>query len=1673
MQGGNRGSDKASWRRSARGTTPTPPIAGREIGRRGRGRRSLLFRVSLLITLAVGLGFMLVEVFRRQPARVVPLVVTAVTRSGPQLDTDPLAVTPNPFATEDVEFLRDWFGTNRTSQNVRLFGQIEEQTGALSYQSNALINGLRNAFSQSNMLPGGPEGNTLAVFLTAHGLVHRGEPYLLMGDSVAHDPDSWVAADAVFRTILETLEQESGRLGKARVVVFLDVARSGSVWDWGKFEEDFNVGCRNVLRKLGTDRIAVIASGDLGQRSWCDPRAGNSLFVEALVQAFTGSADLNRDGRVTVGEIAEFLREQVSLKAKSIWDAAQHPTLLTEEAGDWVFIHQPQYESVQSSPPPDRDELRKQLGRTHGLWRRHNALRTSAHPPLSSDPVGWSELEKRLARLDQLLLAGRGYRDEFATNASTVDRLLSRFEAGLPVTLGELPERRLQRYFSPSGAKSSLDPKSLAAWKEKPDPESISEPLSEAQAVDLVLPWLEERGFDTESLRAAVRLLESVRREGVAGEGSRLLESHLIRLLAAPDLGHLTASSAAAVMTSLRSSREMILTKDLRASFWIRNEMDEVERDRLSAIDAVLAPGVNASAMRPLEAFARVAETHVQIREWGDAISDAYRRRDTMLHEIPRIAETLLADVEAFRLQEQSRGTSELVRRATDTAVTLAARIRLQGDSGEPSDWRELGTAVAAADTAAEGLRARLNQRIESASGLKAADESGLRQACALLVGSGVADADRRAALHERLLELLAQNPSDIGRVTGLATANAPERSPPTAELIAIDGKPPWIYWLQALDASREKPPRDVGQPAAALREAIGEFLAHPAGKQRSLADVLRSPAERTRSGQQLAAVRHPLDDLEREVRGKTIMLGNSPRDISGIAITRFAVDLQLLLYLHASRTLDEFWCEAAEGEAPYFAAAAERLIRPLIVNPDLRLDPLLDGLDLRESLAVAATASRDPTTLRPSAGASEQTGILYKLVAGRAIDFVLDGRERVPVGRAAIWSPDGPEPARLLPVGSAVDAVATSLTIPAGLPAEADTFAVHSFFRGLRRSGGLPLRQLVDPKATVFRLPEYGAPEVVVSRDDPDPIPVVIVLDCSNSMNAPRGEPPERTRLGMARTAIRQFLAGHVGKGQVSVGLVLFGHRYGWLLDEQTNRLIADGRDNEGLSRFKVFRMAQGNPQTLASRTLDSPSLENPNRDVEGVIEIRSEAIDQNAFQDFVRVLDRITAVGTTPTYQAVIKAYEMLGERESGHILVLTDGDPALVGAGSVEFGARIERIQRAFAETAKQLHEARPKVRLTFVNFDHQGEADEAVTRDLKRYFTRASIEPAVGGEALQRVLERSVRNPTAVWKRLGEPVGRRFDFGKLGVIDPWPPVGVSGEPGRPVRPAVPMELEVDTGPSDASDSPASVAVRVEGGERFDLHLGEGRLFHRRYSRLDHNVDFRLALTGGDADRYDVFALLPNLSNNRALELPLVIQNKDSREFTPRPVDVWVDVIGFNAGQPRGRRVAYSINLPEFESRQPVPVILARVRDWPTWADRVQVKGWFRFLGPPAKTVELPLDAQPSSATGNGFTLDGIEGVVFRLDRQRTADGGVRLEVTEEYLQGRPVDRLRIVTEPLPLSATISHYPEEGVVERVFEFERPMDGLRAWVSDRAWIESGAATNAGVSDILSVSDR
>jgi hypothetical protein len=108
------------------------------------------------------------------------------------------------------------------------------------------------------------------------------------------------------------LEDFYGRALKAKTVItFLDVAHPNAL--------DRAVPGANTLvhqyltRYAAAGSRSVLAAADVGESSWESDVAvdGPSVFGRFLMRGLQGSADPNRDGTVTFGELKKFVRDEV------------------------------------------------------------------------------------------------------------------------------------------------------------------------------------------------------------------------------------------------------------------------------------------------------------------------------------------------------------------------------------------------------------------------------------------------------------------------------------------------------------------------------------------------------------------------------------------------------------------------------------------------------------------------------------------------------------------------------------------------------------------------------------------------------------------------------------------------------------------------------------------------------------------------------------------------------------------------------------------------------------------------------------------------------------------------------------------------------------------------------------------------------------------------------------------------------------------------------------------------------------------------------------------------------------------------------------------------------------------------------------------------------------------
>lgn len=1668
---------RKSWRKSTRAQPTRTPAAS--FGTQARQRRRLVFRVSALGTLAIGLSVILWLVLSKGPIRDVPLIVVSVTQNSPAGDT--VFGPANEFALEDVGMLESRFQkTENESRNrtVGFEGTEGSSSGPMPSTGNVLIDRATSPLSpKSKLRGGGPDGNMFAIVVTARGLVDKGSAYLLVGDSRPNDPSTWVKLEDLFAGIAEKLaERKSGGAVADRVVLFLDATRGPDLWDWGLVGHTFANRCRTLAGQFVDEGLAVVLASGEGQRSWVDPRRGRGLFTSAVALSLSGSGDEDGDGTITLGEVERFTKNQVAAQAKTIWAAEQIPELVTPEAADWPVIKQ----YPDTTPLPENlvemDGIREDLDRQGELWKRHQQLSGRRQSPVTTDPVTWAAIEKRLARLADLILAGRGYQEERRRLGKECDKWLRGLENGGPSAPSKdaLSEWALVNHFDFRGA-TELDEADRAfemSWSNAKPEERVSIPMPpgmnntqrESLVMKVVLPWLLRNGADAQALSTVGDLLG--RNQIGTPELPQYLETHLLRLMSANDLPLVqspTSARADRILKSHQASRRVMLTDDERALFWLRPDWRTAETRRLRLVDSLLAaeqPGLDEESLDGL-----LRGEFATLESHGQVVSSAFQLRDVALHRIPRLAETLLADWEPFQAQERRDPTTDLLRRATEATRCLVESLRLTPlgtddrpieASARPAWLTQVRLKSADTQTALASLEGRLKDRIDDVTQEKAADASGLRRLVALRRGSGAVSPELQESLSRRLEDLLRQKP--IGFV---ATAPKPSAIADTSASMVlpawlqIDGQHPALAWANATQelkcasepaASAIAPKESTGvTESTAVVESTGanvpSWSEDQGTRMRGWVGLAESTGSdearkiaftRSRQGEPIDVVRQPLDDLDAQSRTLTFWIHDQPERLQRIASDRAALDRRLFMLEHAETMRREFWCEARSGERPFFHAAARRSLR---AGPSsfAAVETIIDGVRLTERLDQALLAATARPTLAMTPAGDRRNGVLLEEVRGQSITFAASRPSAVPPGRVAVrlavfdqpWGLDGDD------AKAAGEPLTISVLIPENLSANRGNVPVATFFRGLRREGKLSIQVMGDPQTVTFELPRYDAPTAVVSgKADASPT-IVFVVDSSSSMGKTLGRP---TRLAVAQQRLKSFLTLLFEK-RAQVGLVLFGHRYGW--DQGINDNGPFQRSPTDPDRFivKTGGRAAGGPVAL---DLFEQDPRNPNFDVEKVATVK--LLAGAHLDELNRKIENLVPVGVTPTYRAISAAYELLNQK-SGEIIVLTDDQPFLAHIPDTQGKSERDREQDKFIRQIQQQHQANDAVQLTIINFANQKGQGE-LTDKLK--FASPIVRDAKNEDALEKALAVSLGSTDVSWRNNGQQASRTGELDNFVAVENWPPPGT--RPGQPVRPPVQYSLHVQ---KSNEPSPATTTLTVEGGEAFELQRIGSRLQHTPFPRGGARL---MELAGDAKGRFSVTALNANLANNRELTLPLVIESVPATSFTPRPQHVWVDLVGFD--RTRERQIAHSVSLLEFDSGRPVPVLLCRVADWPAWASEVEVNAYLKFDSRQLPTFNLPRGINEKTS------LEGLAGLQWTITEDES--DGYELKITQVQTDGKPPVAVHVEPNPLPQSAVTRRYPDALRVEWVMWYDARPTELELTVVTAASLRQSATLHA-----------
>jgi hypothetical protein len=197
----------------------------------------------------------------------VPLLVLAVTDY--KLPPDSLAreLPPNAYAREDEDRFASMFkggGGKNATRNVAC-KLLTDGPRRGHCTAKEFLNRLQQILNSAGFQPGGPNRDTVMLYVSAHGAVNEAnEACLLLSDADPLDSKTWLTVKELVKALRPEKPREDLRVCKW--LVFLDASRIRENWQMGMLYNDFAgwwwSARRAPGRRLGPIRLTAARSLD-------------------------------------------------------------------------------------------------------------------------------------------------------------------------------------------------------------------------------------------------------------------------------------------------------------------------------------------------------------------------------------------------------------------------------------------------------------------------------------------------------------------------------------------------------------------------------------------------------------------------------------------------------------------------------------------------------------------------------------------------------------------------------------------------------------------------------------------------------------------------------------------------------------------------------------------------------------------------------------------------------------------------------------------------------------------------------------------------------------------------------------------------------------------------------------------------------------------------------------------------------------------------------------------------------------------------------------------------------------------------------------------------------------------------------------------------------------------
>ena len=122
------------------------------------------------------------------------------------------------------------------------------------------------------------------------------------------------------------------------MMVVIDACFSGNLEN-GMLFKNISPALVKVKKEFrGPSNAILFTSGAVDQVSTWYPEKKHSLFTYYFLKGLQGAADVNGDGKITVGEMQDYLKDNVPYMAQRLSGKEQQPIVIGNKMDDIVVV---------------------------------------------------------------------------------------------------------------------------------------------------------------------------------------------------------------------------------------------------------------------------------------------------------------------------------------------------------------------------------------------------------------------------------------------------------------------------------------------------------------------------------------------------------------------------------------------------------------------------------------------------------------------------------------------------------------------------------------------------------------------------------------------------------------------------------------------------------------------------------------------------------------------------------------------------------------------------------------------------------------------------------------------------------------------------------------------------------------------------------------------------------------------------------------------------------------------------------------------------------------------------------------------------------------------------------------------------------------------------------------